>query len=1350
MSSIITSISDALSLVDPNLRFALLIIGVILIIVLFIVILWVLYKLIGYLWTALVAVSRYGATHASAAWERRKAEPTDDEPLPILRAIGPQEAEATTLDVSLRRLIRLLNRLGRSTDPYSLPWYMMIGDPGSGKSMLLRDSGLGFPFGTTEMAVDADCLWWVTGEAVVVEPRGRLLRTGRSSRKFEQLIKEITQQRPQRPLDGIILTIPLRLLESNAENPESLMDEAQRWSEAFSACEHQLGFRLPVYIVVTQLDEKKSFSLFAKSLNDLQARGIFGWSNPYHIDEPFERSWLDEAFQLLERDITNLWITQPSSVQASSAGIHLPAYLWNMKETLAFLCNRLFRSGRYFQSFSFRGLYFTGRTDSATEKTGKRYFLTDMFVDKILPERGIARPLAFRLETATRKYRRLMIGSMIGITFVFSTTIIGLSQTVATVDNVKTTLNSMEKEIDESWSPVSTAELTVTPEPTIIARIIDTLLRLENEELFHPFLIPSWFSTIPVQIEQLVATSMRGYIFGHLRESLNTKLHFAVSPASAFDARQRQLDQSEIEITHLRRFIDSLADAENYLTRYEELTQEFNKNISLEQLLDYTFGGDLRWPGDLQQILSHTAIDLIALEPIERPVLREEAIMSMRQLIEDYISFTFTNNELTLAALEVQTLSQTIINQPDNVRLEDIRLLHTNLKKIEALLERSKMTWIVADKPRTNRAFDQILGRIIANPFLGLQVATEIRIDTLQQRNDARSRIVTFESPFFGNVLVRQNPTEGGEGILVIPEETKNFTRALGFFLLSPFLQGETNQRLDQVTTDDPFTWNLQHLIIAVRKNEAYDTYFAAPNTALGVELQAILQRVSGQYLALILENAVTEAIVYRPSLQSHFGAIDIERGLVEALLNFTQARSRLESVIATLQLQAPERADSLLQVLSRQVVSLLVQAHTLLRQENPYGFLRTALSATDTDTFNEVAIVGLEDRLNEARERLQILYDQFARSTLDILEQRRDIFSRRDLRQVDDWQAINRALLGYEQSETNNPIVEIERIARLLTLSDGLQLCQSADALATDRPRSTGYIGTVLGRSIQALLARCANWRANQTQTALSDFENFYRNSVEGAYPFNTVERSTGPLPLDVFTELLQRYGTLKETLNTLGPWIQINDEWEIFIQKIEQVYNFFPPGDNPQEIIDVHLEFSLKFRTNESNSNLVEQIIEWQMRTANNVLTDRQENRIQTWRYGEPVTLSVRWAQDSPYRPQLSSTVTLGGGWRLINDQTIESAFLGPWSFFAFLDFYQVHQEAEQGGALLRVAIPSYRLEDQEEDTLLAFLEMRFYDGGTPITLPRFPFPAPTTPAIVTLQADGTTILPRTNAAN
>ena len=67
MSSIITSISDALSLVDPNLRFALLIIGVILIIVLFIVILWVLYKLIGYLWTALVAVSRYGATQASAA-----------------------------------------------------------------------------------------------------------------------------------------------------------------------------------------------------------------------------------------------------------------------------------------------------------------------------------------------------------------------------------------------------------------------------------------------------------------------------------------------------------------------------------------------------------------------------------------------------------------------------------------------------------------------------------------------------------------------------------------------------------------------------------------------------------------------------------------------------------------------------------------------------------------------------------------------------------------------------------------------------------------------------------------------------------------------------------------------------------------------------------------------------------------------------------------------------------------------------------------------------------------------------------------------------------------------------------
>ena len=69
---------------------------------------------------------------------------------------------------------------GKKDYLYDLPWYLLIGPPGSGKTTALINSGLKFPLlrGTSPIAVAGVggtryCDWWFTEEAVLIDTAGR-------------------------------------------------------------------------------------------------------------------------------------------------------------------------------------------------------------------------------------------------------------------------------------------------------------------------------------------------------------------------------------------------------------------------------------------------------------------------------------------------------------------------------------------------------------------------------------------------------------------------------------------------------------------------------------------------------------------------------------------------------------------------------------------------------------------------------------------------------------------------------------------------------------------------------------------------------------------------------------------------------------------------------------------------------------------------------------------------------------------------------------------------------------------------------------------------------------------------
>ena len=106
-----------------------------------------------------------------------------------------EDSDAPVLKQKMEDALAVLKRTGKSNARalYDLPWYLIIGPPGAGKTTALVNSGLKFPLAgdNTAMAVQGVggtryCDWWFTDEAVLIDTAGRYTtqdfgRQGRSA-----------------------------------------------------------------------------------------------------------------------------------------------------------------------------------------------------------------------------------------------------------------------------------------------------------------------------------------------------------------------------------------------------------------------------------------------------------------------------------------------------------------------------------------------------------------------------------------------------------------------------------------------------------------------------------------------------------------------------------------------------------------------------------------------------------------------------------------------------------------------------------------------------------------------------------------------------------------------------------------------------------------------------------------------------------------------------------------------------------------------------------------------------------------------------------------------------------------
>lgn len=154
-------------------------------------------------------------------------------------------------------------RLDRAAagDRHRVPLLLLLGADGSRDSDLLVNAGLELPFGAPAdagMDLGQGRGFWFLDRGVVLDLAGDavLAADGRTSdeRSWRSALNLLQKLRPKRPVDGIVLAIPCReLIEAQRSEAaqEELTARAGRIYRKLWQMQQRLGFRLPVYLLVT-------------------------------------------------------------------------------------------------------------------------------------------------------------------------------------------------------------------------------------------------------------------------------------------------------------------------------------------------------------------------------------------------------------------------------------------------------------------------------------------------------------------------------------------------------------------------------------------------------------------------------------------------------------------------------------------------------------------------------------------------------------------------------------------------------------------------------------------------------------------------------------------------------------------------------------------------------------------------------------------------------------------------------------------------------------------------------------------------------------------------------------------
>ena len=366
-------------------------------------------------------------------WKRLKAYRASDRLLSAVVAQPQPQAEKAKTPAEVVKLrerfdeavsaLKQQRRSGHSL--YDLPWYVIIGAPGSGKTTALLNSGLKFPLeqrvgkgALRGVGGTRNCDWWFTDEAVFLDTAGRYTTQDSDATSdsvgWAEFLALLRKYRARRPLNGVIVTVSVQdLLTLDPAAREAHVEAARN---RLAELHRELGIQLPVYAMVTKCDLVDGFAEYYEDVNVEGRAQVWGITFPYDQTVANESPSVYPAefdalmTRLNERVFDRLEAVRDTRRRAKVFAF--PQQMATLRGPLTQWVSDVFTAREFDGRILLRGVYFTsgtqegtpidrllgtiGRTFGATDAVmsprgpGKAYFVERLLKQVMIGESGLA------------------------------------------------------------------------------------------------------------------------------------------------------------------------------------------------------------------------------------------------------------------------------------------------------------------------------------------------------------------------------------------------------------------------------------------------------------------------------------------------------------------------------------------------------------------------------------------------------------------------------------------------------------------------------------------------------------------------------------------------------------------------------------------------------------------------------------------------------------------------------------------------------------------------------------------------------------------------------------------------
>src|SRR3982075_663368 len=261
---------------------------------------------------------------------------------------------------------------------YDIPWYVIIGPPGAGKTTALVNSGLKFPLarGARPAAIAGVggtryCDWWFTEEAVLIDTAGRYTTQDSDAKSDKEswfsFLDLLKKSRPRQPINGVLVAISIEDILTMSRQDLTAHAEAIRMR--LLELHQRLKVSFPVYALFTKADLVAGFTEYFSYLNEASRRQVWGETfqtadkNKNLIgDIPNE---FDHLLERLSEDTLDRLQDEPTP-QHRVQLFGFAAQMARLKPHTQHFLNQIFGATRYHVNASLRGFYFTSGTQQGT------------------------------------------------------------------------------------------------------------------------------------------------------------------------------------------------------------------------------------------------------------------------------------------------------------------------------------------------------------------------------------------------------------------------------------------------------------------------------------------------------------------------------------------------------------------------------------------------------------------------------------------------------------------------------------------------------------------------------------------------------------------------------------------------------------------------------------------------------------------------------------------------------------------------------------------------------------------------------------------------------------------------